>query len=106
SLLAVGRNEEAREWFARAAEVDEDAQTDAAERLLVLDGVVLDGDEDLDESDEDGQPYEDLVASSDEDESDEDESDEDEDEDDEDGDFDDDESDEDDEDADEDDDDF
>jgi hypothetical protein len=86
SLLAVGRNEEAREWFARAAEVDEDAQTDAAERLLVLDGVVLDGDEDLDESDEDGQPYEDLVA-------DEGESDDDEDDD-----FDDDESDEDDED--------
>src|SRR5262249_34510769 len=75
SLLAVGRNEEAREWFARAAEVDEDAQTDAAERLLDLDGVVLDGDEDLDESDEDGQE---LVAS------DEDESNEDEDEDDED----------------------
>ena len=50
-LLAVGRREEAREWFARAAEVDEDAETDAAERLLELDGVVLDGDEDEDESD-------------------------------------------------------
>jgi tetratricopeptide (TPR) repeat protein len=41
ALLAVGRREEAREWFARAAEVDEDARTDAAERLLDLDGVVL-----------------------------------------------------------------
>jgi tetratricopeptide (TPR) repeat protein len=42
ALLTVGRRDEAREWFARAAEVDEDAATDAAERLLDLDGVVLD----------------------------------------------------------------
>jgi len=49
ALLAVGRNEEAREWFARAAEVDEDAATDATERLLELDGVVLD---DQDEGDD------------------------------------------------------
>ena len=42
ALLGVGRREDAREWFARAAEVDEDAATDAAERLLELDGVVLD----------------------------------------------------------------
>ena len=49
SLLAMGRGEEAREWFARAAEVDEDAATDAAERLLELDGVVLDDDSDDDE---------------------------------------------------------
>jgi tetratricopeptide (TPR) repeat protein len=54
ALLAVGRRDEAREWFARAAEVDEDALTDAAEQLLALDGVVLDDldenlDEDLDE---------------------------------------------------------
>jgi hypothetical protein len=53
SLLAVGRGDEAREWFARAAEVDENAETDAAERLLELDGVVLDGDEDAYESTED-----------------------------------------------------
>jgi hypothetical protein len=53
SLLAVGRGEEAREWFARAAEVDEDAATDAAERLLELDGVVLDDHDFDDESDED-----------------------------------------------------
>ncbi len=51
ALLAAGRREEAREWFARAAEVDEDAATDAAERLLELDGVVLD---DADLSDEFG----------------------------------------------------
>nr|WP_240942699.1 Replicase polyprotein 1ab [Planosporangium thailandense] len=47
SLLAVGRRDEARSWFARAADIDEDLVTDAAERLLELDGVVLD-DEDLD----------------------------------------------------------
>jgi hypothetical protein len=45
ALLTVGRRDEAREWFARAAEVDEEAATDAAERLLDLDGVVLDEDE-------------------------------------------------------------
>ncbi|MGW0436728.1 Replicase polyprotein 1ab [Micromonospora sp. NPDC003197] len=49
SLLSVGRREEAREWFARAADADEDAATDAAERLLELDGVVLEGDDDEDE---------------------------------------------------------
>ncbi|MEE6306395.1 Replicase polyprotein 1ab [Plantactinospora veratri] len=48
ALLAVDRREEAREWFARAAEVDEFGETDAAERLLELDGVVLEGDEDED----------------------------------------------------------
>ena len=39
ALLAAGRRDEAREWFARAAAVDEDQLTDAAERLLELDGV-------------------------------------------------------------------
>src|SRR5262249_5086347 len=42
SLLAAARREEAREWFARAAEIDDDVATDAAERLLELDGVALD----------------------------------------------------------------
>jgi tetratricopeptide (TPR) repeat protein len=53
ALLAVGRGDEAREWFARAAEVDEDAATDATERLLELDGVVLDDSEDDDDLDPD-----------------------------------------------------
>src|SRR4029453_17244393 len=57
ALLMSGRRDEAREWFPRAAEIDEDAATDAAERLLDLDGVVLDDDEafeldDLDELDD------------------------------------------------------
>lgn len=42
ALLAAERPQEAREWFARAAAADEDGLTDAAERLLDLDGVVLD----------------------------------------------------------------
>lgn len=41
ALLAVDEQEEAREWFARAAEVDEDGRTDADERLAELDGVVV-----------------------------------------------------------------
>jgi tetratricopeptide (TPR) repeat protein len=53
ALLAAGRREEAREWFSRAAQVDDEAETDAAERLLELDGVVLeeaaDGETDEDE---------------------------------------------------------
>jgi tetratricopeptide (TPR) repeat protein len=51
ALLAVGRKDEAREWFARAAQADEDSETDAAERLLELDGVVLDDEDDTDELD-------------------------------------------------------
>jgi tetratricopeptide (TPR) repeat protein len=50
ALLAAGREEEARRWFAAAADADEAAQTDAEERLLELDGVVL---EDVHEGDED-----------------------------------------------------
>jgi tetratricopeptide (TPR) repeat protein len=42
SLLAAGRTDDARLWFARSADVDEDFATDAAERLLELDGVVID----------------------------------------------------------------
>lgn len=41
TLLAVDRQEEAREWFARAADADDDLETDATERLAELDGVVL-----------------------------------------------------------------
>lgn len=41
ALLDAGRAEEARNWFARAAEADDTGSTDADERLLQLDGVVL-----------------------------------------------------------------
>ena len=64
ALLAADRREEAREWFARAADVDEDSVTDAAERLLELDGVQLEDDDFEDEGDdqfedEDGDQFED-----------------------------------------------
>ncbi|WP_255308478.1 hypothetical protein [Streptomyces marincola] len=39
ALLAVGRSEEAREWFAKAADADHGGTTDAADRLAELDGV-------------------------------------------------------------------
>nr|WP_306839380.1 hypothetical protein [Catenuloplanes nepalensis] len=52
ALLATDRREEAREWFAKAAAADEDAVTDAAERLLELDGVEIEGEEEP-ESDSD-----------------------------------------------------
>ncbi|MFI7578276.1 tetratricopeptide repeat protein [Micromonospora sp. NPDC049497] len=51
ALLAVGRRDEAREWFSRASDVDTEGETDAAERLLELDGVVIEGDEE-DEAEE------------------------------------------------------
>jgi glycerol 3-phosphatase-2 len=50
ALLAAGRVREAREWFARAVDADEEAMTDAAERLLELDGVVME------EAEDDGHP--------------------------------------------------
>ncbi|MFI5837806.1 Replicase polyprotein 1ab [Micromonospora sp. NPDC051300] len=54
ALLAVGRREEAREWFSRAADIDSEGETDAAERLLELDGVLIEGDDEDDESEGDG----------------------------------------------------
>jgi tetratricopeptide (TPR) repeat protein len=49
ALLAANRRDEAREWFSRAAAADEDGLTDAAERLLELDGVTIEGDENDDD---------------------------------------------------------
>ncbi|MFF7654073.1 hypothetical protein ACFZCY_30295 [Streptomyces sp. NPDC007983] len=49
ALLAVGREDEAREWFAKALEADQGGTTDASDRLAELDGVefvdALDSDE-------------------------------------------------------------
>ncbi|WP_370892791.1 tetratricopeptide repeat protein [Janibacter sp. GXQ6167] len=41
ALLEAGREDEARDWFARAAVADEDAETDAAERVDLIDGIVV-----------------------------------------------------------------
>jgi tetratricopeptide (TPR) repeat protein len=52
ALLEVGREADAREWFAKAVEADQSGTTDAAERLAKLDGIefvdALDEDEDED----------------------------------------------------------
>ena len=42
ALLAVGREDAAREWFGRAASADVDGETDAAERCEELDDVSFD----------------------------------------------------------------
>ena len=44
TLLELGRDDEARTWFERAAQVDPEALTDAAERLAEFDGVAFDDD--------------------------------------------------------------
>ena len=52
ALLECGREDEARSWFARAAEVDELGETDADDRVLELDGVVFEDHEAADEDSE------------------------------------------------------
>ncbi|WP_234327444.1 tetratricopeptide repeat protein [Streptomyces sp. NRRL WC-3742] len=39
ALIAAGRADEARDWFAKAAEADTEGSTNAAERLAEIDGV-------------------------------------------------------------------
>lgn len=39
ALLAAGREDESREWFAKVVESDKDGSTDASDRLAELDGV-------------------------------------------------------------------
>jgi tetratricopeptide (TPR) repeat protein len=56
ALLAAGREDQARDAFARAADADPDGETDAAERLDELDGIEL---EDLADSGEEAELDED-----------------------------------------------
>ena len=49
ALLEMGRGDEARDWFARAAAADTDQETDAAERFEELDDVII---EDLGEEED------------------------------------------------------
>jgi len=51
ALLAVDRPDEAREWFERAAAADPDGETDAADRVHELGGVVLEDLEDFEDDD-------------------------------------------------------
>lgn len=60
ALLDAGRDEQAREWFERTAGVDVDGQTDAADRVLALDGVALDLEDEAD-SDSDGPALDDQA---------------------------------------------
>ncbi|MFC1420669.1 hypothetical protein [Streptacidiphilus cavernicola] len=39
ALIGAGRADEAREWFAKAAEADQNGSTNAAERLAEIDGI-------------------------------------------------------------------
>ncbi|WP_345702005.1 tetratricopeptide repeat protein [Kitasatospora terrestris] len=39
ALIAAGRGDEARDWFAKAAEADTDGSTNASERLAEIDGI-------------------------------------------------------------------
>ena len=56
ALLAAGREDEARDAFARAAEADTEGETDAADRLDELDGIEWDDLEDdvLEDDEDDG----------------------------------------------------
>ncbi|MEV0601357.1 hypothetical protein AB0I82_18930 [Streptomyces sp. NPDC050315] len=59
ALLEVGREEDAREWFAKALEADQGGTTDASDRLAELDGVeftdaLADDAEDEDEGGDEG----------------------------------------------------
>lgn len=54
ALLAAGREADARAWFSRTVEADEEGDTDAEERLLALDGIVLE-DHDPEADDRDGE---------------------------------------------------
>lgn len=57
ALAEAGREEEASDWFARAAAADRDGETDAAERYAELEGLhILDTEEDGEE------PAEDLAS--------------------------------------------
>ena len=52
TLLALGRADEARTWFERAAQTDPDGVTDAEERLADMDGIVFEdswGEDDADQ---------------------------------------------------------
>jgi tetratricopeptide (TPR) repeat protein len=55
-LLAAGRSDEARKWFALAAHADEDGETDAAERVLSIDGIDIEEAEPEEDEEQDDEP--------------------------------------------------
>jgi hypothetical protein len=69
ALLEAGREDEARDWFGKAAAADKDDLTDAVDRFEELDSVVFDYLADPDElGDEDELADEDELVDKDEDE--------------------------------------
>ena len=62
ALLAAEREDEAREWFMRAADADSDGLTDAAERVDDLDGIAFDEFEDELDADAEDTDTEDTDA--------------------------------------------
>lgn len=58
ALLEAGREAQAREWFGKAAGVDVDGETDAGDRVLALDGVVLEDTarQDMDDQEQGARP--------------------------------------------------
>ncbi|MFG2994457.1 tetratricopeptide repeat protein [Streptomyces sp. NPDC048257] len=70
ALLAAGREDEAREWFAKTLEADKDGATDASDRLAEMDGVefvdasvdLSDLEEDEDEDDDEGEDAAEIAA--------------------------------------------
>jgi tetratricopeptide (TPR) repeat protein len=62
ALLADGQQADARHWFASAAKLDHDQQTDAQQRIDELDGFLIDYDEgDDDDSQPSSEPGRDLL---------------------------------------------
>jgi tetratricopeptide (TPR) repeat protein len=57
-LLADGREDEAREWLSKAVAADETGETGAAERLLELEGIVVEEYDEDDEFDDDEDDFE------------------------------------------------
>ncbi len=66
ALLAVGREDEAREWFGKALEADQNGSTDASDRLAEMDGVEFvdaldpDADDEIAEQDVDAEDAADV----------------------------------------------
>jgi hypothetical protein len=61
ALLNAGRDDQAREWFGRVAGADELGETDAGDRVLALDGVVLEDLQEHEDELEDGLPDAELA---------------------------------------------
>ncbi|WP_405011042.1 hypothetical protein [Kitasatospora sp. NBC_01539] len=83
ALIAAGRGEEARDWFAKAADADTDGATNASERLAEIDGLefvdALEDDEpgveaaqDVDDADGDARDEDDVRDDADDDDDDDD----------------------------------